>query len=142
MKAKLARWVLFSIIFALIPLFVDFIAELTRTNGQSASFGRHGELYLLASAMCAVGVGEILGVNQKFVIAKIAAGGAALLIIGLATALYTISASDAAAELVKQAGDAKTSGADFYKGVVGYSWLMFVFSCIVSTSCIALSEVE
>lgn len=144
MAAKLARWLLFSVLFSLIPLVIDFVSELARTNGSLAwdSFGRHGELYLLASAMCAVGLGEILGSREKAIIPKISAGGAAALIIALATALYTISASDAALALAHQAGTQVSANETFAKNVLNYSGLMFLFACVVSTSCIALSEVK
>ena len=144
MAAKLARWLIFTVVFSLIPLVVDFVSEIARTNGalEAANFGRHGELYLLASAMCAVGLGEIIGVSQNWSLPKIMAGGGAAVIIALATALYTISASDAAQALVRGASEHGAANNVFAKNLLGYSGLTWIFACIVSTSCIALSEVK
>ena len=144
MGAKIARWLLFTVLFSLIPLGVDFLAEAARTNGEVSisSIGRHGELYLLASAMCAVGLGELTGISSKYLIAKLLAGGAAMIVIGAATALYTISASDAATALAQQAGSQPAVTQSFAHNVISYSYLMFIFACIASTSCIALSEVK
>lgn len=144
MGAKLARWVVFTILFSLIPLAVDFVSEIARSSGvvEMSSFGRHGELYLLASAICAVGLGEVLGVNDKYNIYKILAGGGAVVIITAATALYTISASDAVNALTHASATGTLPNESFSRKILSYSGLTFLFACIVSTSCIALSEVK
>lgn len=144
MAAKLSRWVIFTILFSLIPLCVDFFAEVIFSKGvfELSNFGRHGELYLLAAATCAVGLGEVIGVNQRFVVPKIIAAGSSLLVIAVATALYTLSASDAAKVLLHAAGTHTATDELFTKPILAYSPIMFVVACILSTSCIALSEVE
>lgn len=130
MIAKTVRWLFFSVFFSLVPILADYGWAFGNSAVDVPNLSavlRHGELYLLSSALAAIGLGEVIGVNQNWQIPKIITGGISILNICFATFLYTYI-NNSGAERAAIYWSSK-------------SLLFFAFSCIVATSCVALSEI-
>lgn len=128
---KLIRWVIFTVLFSLLPIFISYIVATVRDADNPsllASVVSHGELYLLASSFSAVGLGEIIGVNQKWQISKIIVSGLSLLSLVLSIGLYVY---------LNYNQDQKA-----ILTLTSMSYWTFSFSCVVSSACIALSEIK
>jgi len=130
MAAKISRWLFFSVMFSLIPLLASYLTASSDKKDwpQLSSALGSGELFLLSTTFAAVGLGELLGGNQRYPVAKIIVGGFSFLKLCMSTFLYAAANHSAA-------GTAET----FY---LNTSYWIFIFSCVVSTSCIALSEIK
>lgn len=128
--AKLARWVFFTVLISLAPIFLDYAVLLAR-DGQALPPIQmvldHGELYLLSSAFLCVGLGEVIGSSSKLKVTKIVVSGLAVLILILAVGLYVASKN------VDQNAGIFFSGPSVW---------FFIASCGLSTSCIALSGIN
>jgi hypothetical protein len=58
--AKIALWIAFSVLFALLPLFINFL--MMRLSGKAFDWhalSSHGELFLVAAAISADGLGRL-----------------------------------------------------------------------------------
>lgn len=103
----LVRWLIFSVIFALLPVFSKALVLFTGLMSTSGSvqalgpvltFGEilartcgDGELLLVATAIAAAGIGEIVssaGQNRR--LARVVIGGSLLLIVALSSLWYAI----------------------------------------------------
>lgn len=103
----LVRWLIFSVIFALLPVFSKALVLFTGLMSTSGSvqapvpaltFGEvlartcgDGELLLVATAIAAAGIGEIVSsVSQNRRLARVVIGGSLLLIVALSSLWYAI----------------------------------------------------
>jgi hypothetical protein len=86
----------------------------------------HGELFLLASAMCATGIGELFGSAGNWREVKIISGGIAFLVGIFSTFLFAMTSV--------------TTGFDGEMTFDLSAWL-FLAAWVSSSSCVALSEV-
>lgn len=102
----LVRWVIFSVIFALLPVFakalVLFTGLMSAPSGGQPSINLtfneilartcgDGELLLVATAIAAAGIGEIVSSNgQNRRLARVIIGGGLLLIVALSSLWYAI----------------------------------------------------
>jgi hypothetical protein len=94
MGEKLARWFIFGVVVALLPLGVKFVLALT--DGPPPSLTRllsRGELLLTAVAIAAAAVGELIGIRGRRVILNLLIGGAGVLTI-LFSSLYFAFVTD------------------------------------------------
>lgn len=130
MLAKIVRWAIFTFAFSLIPIVVNYISgyALQGEPPPISELLKNGELYLLAASFSAVGLGEVIGANQTWQLAKIVCGGFSALMIGFSTLLYAFS------------NNSPSDGAVTYLANLS-SWI-FIFSCVIAVSCIVLSEVS
>lgn len=58
--AKIVLWIAFSVVFALLPLFIDFL--MLRISGKAVDWhnlSSHGELFLIAAAISADALGRL-----------------------------------------------------------------------------------
>lgn len=129
MWVKVLKWIFFTIIVSWAPLLAAYYNLYFDSHG-APSLGfitEHGEFYLVSSALCATSAGEMVGTSKEWLPVKITLAGASLLIIFLSVNGYakTIASSDEAMKHIY---------------VVLQVWTLIV-SCVVSTGCIALSEV-
>ena len=91
---RLTRWLVFSILFALFPFFFNMIdGILIGSDVSTTSLFGNGQLFLISTTLCAVAVGELLGVSstKSTIFGNIAAtfaSGFAILIILLASYCY------------------------------------------------------
>ncbi len=130
MIQKLLNWLIFSVAMALLP--IVFTALSLRTRGNAVDFATlvsHGELLIVAAALSARGVGEILLARSPNSLTRTIVGGAALVILGLASLYF----ADVAA--------GHRSGDRLQIDVIRDTSLwLFGFSVATGGSCIALRE--
>jgi hypothetical protein len=126
---RLAKWLIFSVLLALLPLAYNYLHVLTRTGSPTLEvlLGK-GELLLVAASISAAAVGSLIGGTKNWLMAKIFAGGGSVLLLGLASLYYVDITAPASGEILKVAVIAKTS------------LLFFGFSVISGAGCVALEE--
>lgn len=114
MVGKLVKWLLFSVIVALLPLVFAWWS--TFLSGPIKSFAQvvsRGELFIVSATVCAAAIGDLVGKSHRdqftTVIAYITSG-AAVVILMLSSLFY--------ANIVNSAGSAAfavaTTSASFY----------------------------
>ena len=137
MSEKLIRWIIFSVLMALVPLLVDVLWIVTRGGTEAlTSVLARGELLLITAALCAASVGELFGSGNDRRSRKVISGGAALLIL-LVSALYFVHVSEAYAH-VSEAYVGKERPPDV--GVIRTISILLYTSAVVSSgSCVWLS---
>ena len=131
MVEKLIRWFIFSVIVALLPLIFNALRLITRGSVFSiTALTAHGELLLVACAISAAAVGELVASGSILKIAKIIVGGCSIIILSLASLYFAdISA-------------ARLSGEILQNSVISRVTLILYSIALVSSGCcIALSEV-
>lgn len=126
--SKLARWLIFTVIFALVPLGVATLALLTYSKPFSLSaIAEHGELLLIATVIGGSAVGELIAPRtHRWPVRKIVCGGATLVLVITSGMWFAI--------IVSSAG---TRNSD----VVSFGSLaILIFTILSSAGCVALSE--
>lgn len=130
--AKIARWLLFGIVFPVVPLAANYLwLGLREEAPDFSAVLRNGELLLVTSIMCATALGEIIGTQEKYPIAKIVAGGLTAAIMMLAIMLF-VNISEV------RLNHGKISDVS----IMSRSLIAFCFGIITCTSCVALSEAK
>jgi hypothetical protein len=100
MGAKLARWFVFSVLIALLPICFTYVYMLT--DGKSPSLPdvlARGELLLISVALAADALGDLIASGPSNVGFKIAAGGGCLLTIVFASLYFAVVSTKAAANV-------------------------------------------
>jgi hypothetical protein len=93
MTATLTRWIVFSVVIALLPICFAYVYALTIEKPDSTagpSIKRtvvHGELLLVSVALAADAMGEVIGTGQRRRVLKYSAGGGCLICI-ICSSLY------------------------------------------------------
>lgn len=131
MIESLVRWVIFSVIVALLPLGFNLLRDIGR--GRGVSFVRlfsHGELLLVSAAISAGALGQLFGVRESLSIAKVISGGACVVILTLASLWFAD---------ISGAGDSKPSLDT--KAICKGSMIIFACTVIASCCCVALGKV-
>ena len=131
MSIKLTRWLIFSVLMALLPLLRNFL-RLT-SEGNFISFYQltpNGELLLIGAAISAAAIGELFGNGGKMKLFKIIAGGLSMIMVILNSNYFNdISITN-------------TNGNSIQADVVSYTTIVLFFISIVSSGCcVALSEI-
>ena len=86
MLEYLIRWIIFSVVIALLPLLFNLLRNIGR--GENIGFVRlfsHGELLLVSAAISAGALGQLFGVGSSLSIIKILAGGSCVTIVMVAS---------------------------------------------------------
>lgn len=133
MAEKITRWIIFDVVVALLPLAFNALRSITKTGTCTleAVTGK-GELLLIASALCAAAIGQLLASDQpKYKVRRLLAGGATTALLMLA-ALYFAFADDFP----------KVAAAAAIQRVCYVSITMFVFGVIASVSCLVIAEAK
>ena len=132
MAAKIFRWLVFTILFSLIPILVSYVAAAATTTATGwpdvGSVLEHGELYLLASSFSAAGLGEVIVLKNKWQLLTLILAGTSFLELVLAMLMFAFVNNHA--------------GQHINNLPLDISYFVFAFSCIASTCCIALAEVK
>jgi hypothetical protein len=87
---KSCRWLLFTVIFALIPLAGVFLHPLFL--GKPAALQpvvAHGELLIISVALAADALGDLIASSKAWEVPKLVAGGVCAISIGLASLLFS-----------------------------------------------------
>jgi hypothetical protein len=132
MTERVVRWLIFSVIIALLPLAFNYLRIFIRgTIPSLILLLSHGELLLVSAAIAATAIGELVASGEERKIAKYVAGGGCVSILFLASALFA------------EISSAIYSGASISSELVSSSsTLMFGFTVISSISCIVLAELS
>jgi hypothetical protein len=130
MLQKLTRWLIFSVLLALVPIAVSCVVQVAHGKELRISPAlAHGELLLITASLCAASCGELFGTAPRYALGKIIAGGLSVLILVLATLLFS--------EVVS----AWASGVPLVESITARtSMVLFCTSVVACGSCIALAE--
>jgi hypothetical protein len=132
LPGKLLRWIMFSIVLALLPLGMKYLSLVTRNHEFSLSnIVSHGELLLITITMCTTAIAELLCSGSGKKLPKLFVGSWTILILIVATGYF------ADISVAFELGQAEK----FSKSTIFYYqvWL-FVLSFLFGIACIFLSE--
>lgn len=131
MSEKIIRWVIFSVLFALLPICFHMLKIVSSGNVLSLEsvFGS-GELLLIGAAISAAAIGELVVGNAYKKKAKLTVSGACIFLLAL-NSLWYADVSSAATSTTTYDLNVIASG----------SVIMFFITLTVSGLCVALSEV-
>lgn len=130
MGPKFARWFVFGVLIALLPILVDFIVKRSEWSQPSLNdlLGR-GELLLISAGLCSAAIGELLGTGSKFATLKIISGGGCLLVLASASLSYANLAGKMSKNII------------FSADVVSHdSLIIYLVGVVASASCVILAE--
>lgn len=131
LAARMARWIIFTVILSLAPLLIDYLAAVGRAHGtllQISEVYAKGELCLIATALAGVATGEMFGLSERAKTAKIVLGGLCLLLAIGSIALYVMMKSNL-----------DPLALPTYTYISGF---LFILTFFASTSAIAVSELQ
>jgi hypothetical protein len=124
---KLLRWAIFGVIVALVPLAFAYVSLMLNGTPDLSKVLGNGELLIVVSAICAGGVGELIGSGNEYQAWKIISGGLTVVVLILSALLF--------ANVIDH------KGGTYNENTVEYiSLSMFVFGVLSCGSCISLSE--
>lgn len=128
LPTKLLRWLIFSVILALLPLVFNYLHVVTR--GGAPTFDvllGQGQLLLVVAAISGSALGNLFGSGKNWLGGKMVAGGGSLCILALSSYYF--------ADIT-----AASSNLNFH--FIAISSLAF-FACAVGSAagCVALAEV-
>ncbi len=128
-RTRLVKWIIFSVILALLPLVFNYLYEVTRKGPPTiAMLLGKGELLLIAASLSAAVVGDLIGTGNKQLMWKLIVGGSAAILLCI-TSLYFASISSA------------PPGEHLNTEIIAkYSLFFFFFSVIVGIACIPFQE--
>jgi hypothetical protein len=79
---KLARWIIFGVLVALVPLAYSYLDLIVKHRPATIeAVANDGGLLLIISAICAGSLGELIGSGNGAIIAKIISSGATIIIL-------------------------------------------------------------
>lgn len=130
MAEKIIKWLIFSVVLALLPFAFNYLRLSSRSIDPTFIniFG-NGELLLVAAGIAAAAVGDLIGSGSGHKIAKLFAGGGSVVVLCLASLHFADVAS---------LKNSPTFDADVV--VVSSMWF-FIFAIISGAGCISLGEV-
>ncbi len=130
MQLKFTKWIIFSVLLALVPIFANyFLHRVTNTTVDLEKLLGHGELFLVATAMAGAAIGEIIVMKRTHGILSTCSAGGGLLIVIMASMMFAF---------ISVALLTQSSIDDSF--VVTSSIIVYVFSFITGGSSIILSE--
>lgn len=91
LAARMARWMIFTVVLSIIPLVIDYLASSAHAHGELPSLGgvySKGELCLTTTALAGVAAGEIFGLSERAKTPKIILGGLCLIFSISSIAIY------------------------------------------------------
>jgi len=94
MNTKFIRWILFSVILSLLPLFFLWLVNLAYENRDSSmeALVSRGELMLVTAILCATVIGDLIGHNSKNKIILLFFGFISVFLMLVSSSLYTLFA--------------------------------------------------
>lgn len=131
MAEKLAKWLIFSVILALLPFAFNYLRLASRgVDPTMAKLLGGGELLLVAAGISAAAVGDLIGSGADRRLAKLFAGGGSIVVLCLASLHF----ADVAAARAAPTFDASV--------VVWSSQMLFAFAVLGGGGCVALAEAQ
>lgn len=130
MLEKLVRWLIFSVVIALLPLAFNLLNIISQENTISFYLiFSHGELLLVSAAITATAIGELVASGKNKAIAKLISGGCCTVDLIVASYWFSLISTSISMSIPVNS-----------KMVAQGSIAIFLFSVLASGSCIALSE--
>ena len=129
LPAKLTKWLVFSVLLALLPIGYNYLRVLTRGGDPTVEnlLGK-GELLLVTAGISAAALGNLIGSGKDWLRAKMFAGGGSVIMLILVTLYFTDITST-------PAGQSLNSSV-----IASYSKWFFLFSVLAGAGCVALEE--
>ncbi|MCI0524016.1 MAG: hypothetical protein L0Y75_02035 [Acidobacteria bacterium] len=129
---KLTLWVVFNVLIALLPFLFRFIGS--KFAGRPMDWKTilsDGELLLVASAVAAGAIGELVAKGKNIVILRVLVGGGCVICLTLSSLLYAFIKAQPV-----------TSVPPDTSAIFSYSIGLFIRTFLAGTGCIILSEVK
>ena len=130
MYEKLARWLLFGVLFTLLPFVLSYLNLRARSKSANpvkiVSLFARGELLLVSTAIRIAAVGELFGVKNASAFGQIISGGVSLLLVVI-QALWYASVSE--------------PKSDFDADFVGRVSVIFAVTVLASVACLLVAGV-
>ncbi len=131
MYEKLARWLLFGVLFTLLPFALSYLNLRARSKSANpvkiVNLFARGELLLVSTAIGIAAVGELFGVKNANALGQIISGGVSLLLVVI-QALWYASVSEPKSDF----------DADFVGRV---SVIFFAATVLASVACLLVAGV-
>ncbi|WP_281558288.1 hypothetical protein [Thalassomonas sp. RHCl1] len=90
MNSKFTKWIIFSVLLALIPLISNYAIQLTFDFSPTiTSILQKGELSLITVALCATAIGELVASGNQNIIEKLVFSGLCILILIFSAIYFT-----------------------------------------------------
>ena len=131
MWKKLIKWFIFSVLLALLPLLTNYLLhKIAQTPITLEKLLSHGELFLIATALGATALGEIIASHKQRGILTTCSGGGCLLIVITSSMLFAF-----------------VSGTPLFKANIDISFvkmlsiIVYLSAFLTSGSSIAFTEV-
>lgn len=131
LAARMARWVIFTVVLSIIPLIIDYLAAAAHAHGNlpgPSEVYSKGELCLTTTALAGVAAGEILGLSERAKTPKIILGGLCVIFSVCSIAIYGMIKSNSDPLALPTFAQASV-------------WL-FGGALLISTSTIAVAELQ
>ena len=127
---RVGKWLLFSVLFALIPLAFVWLSGLLRgADRDLAVIIGKGELFLVIIALSGAAIGDLMMSSRPKAIAKLLGGGFTLLVLLMSAFLYV------------DIFNAVSTGSQLDSGwIVNISAALFGLSLLSNGCCIAVAE--
>lgn len=141
MAARLTRWLIFSVIVAMVPLAFDYFARMTDGSEapKLAAIVSKGELLLISAAIAAAAIGEIIGRPGKRAVAELVATGACVVTFFFAS-LYYANVSVLQRQYSREALSQQQEQQPKEEVIFRTSVVLFIFTLISSAGCMVLSK--
>ena len=130
MIERLAKWLIFGILIALVPLLASWTTgKLFGVGGSLVDLLAKGELYIITAALCAAGIGEVVGSTNEHKALRLIFGGFTTILLLLSALLFAAVSNQ---DILKQPPDPKI--------IFNTSISLYLAAVISSTFCSILSE--
>ena len=89
MLKRVIKWVIFSVLLAMLPLFTNWLFHFITDNPITfKKLISHGELLLIAAALVGTALGEVISSDDRREILLLCGGGGCVLIVIMASMLF------------------------------------------------------
>lgn len=130
-KERLIRWFIFSVLIALLPIGFNALKLVSRGCDISlVDVTKHGELLLIASAICAAAIGDLVTSGAALKNWKAIVAGCCLIVLCLSSFYFADISASVDDESLKD------------DVVSRMSIILFAIAMISSAGCIVLSEIN
>ncbi|MBN4056090.1 hypothetical protein JYT20_00040 [Rhodothermus sp. AH-315-K08] len=130
LTARLVKWLIFSVVLALLPIAFNAIHVLTRSGDPTLeNLLGGGELLLVAAAISAASIGYLVPGGKDRPVRRIVAAGGAVIVLVMTSYYF----ADIAAAPVSPPLDTSV--------ITLLSGLFFLFAVLAGAGCVALEEV-
>jgi hypothetical protein len=129
MEATLIRWIIFSVIITLTPLFYNVLRNIGRGKGVNlVKLVANGELLLVSAAISAGALGHLFGSEGTMGRSEILSGGGCVWVLMIATYWFA------------DVSELRESGGGAEKAIATGSLIIFIIAVIAGFFCVLLGQ--